>query len=365
MIKNKHKLLVFIGVLFTTFLLYLFLRFKEYDYEIEYIVNQFEVIESYNKETKYYEFLIKNKDITYPYQIKQKYLRKKELISNIEVFESDEEVCILPKSINITFYPLCSNEDKIYSYHFSKITDVTYKYKELTSKKETFKNVEINNLNNNSFLIYNYKGFYLINENQHKEIKIFDEDVYSINLVYQKDNYLIIPDYNQKHFFDNLFIIDIYSGKIKNIKLEHEISFESEFLGEFKNNIYLLDKKEEKQYKINIKQENIKEVPLQLIKNGKLTKVTYQKIVNNNYKFSNYDIIEYKIIDDYLYRIIHNIKIKISDKKVDKIVKYENDTIYYLSGENLYMYNNVYGETKLLSYFEWNFNNTNVIFFSK
>ena len=232
-------------------------------------------------------------------------------------------------------------------------------------KKETYKSVDINFLNDSSYLIYNYRGFYLINKEKTKEIELFKDDIYTLDLAYQKDNYLIVPNYNQNYFFNTFFIIDINNGKVEEVKFDYEISFESEFLGEFKNNIYLIDKKSEKQYKIDIRKEIIEEVPLQLIRNGKLNKVTFQTIVNNNYKFSSSETVNYKIIDNYLYRIVNNYKIKISDKEIDKIIKYENDNVYYLYNENLYMYNNLYGEVKLLSNFEWNFNNTNVIYFSK
>lgn len=347
------------------FIIFVFLRFQEYNYKKVYSVNGFEVVERYYKNSKYYEFIIKDDKTVYPYQIKQNYNRKRELISIIEIFEKEDETCILPKSSSINFFPLCSKNNEVYTYNLTSITDVAFNYKKAMLKKETYKSVDINFLNDSSYLIYNYRGFYLINKEKTKEIELFKDDIYTLDLAYQKDNYLIVPNYNQNYFFNTFFIIDINNGKVEEVKFDYEISFESEFLGEFKNNIYLIDKKSEKQYKIDIRKEIIEEVPLQLIRNGKLNKVTFQTIVNNNYKFSSSETVNYKIIDNYLYRIVNNYKIKISDKEIDKIIKYENDNVYYLYNENLYMYNNLYGEVKLLSNFEWNFNNTNVIYFSK
>ena len=88
---------------------------------------------------------------------------------------------------------------------------------------------------------------------------------------------------------------------------------------------------------------------------------------NNNLLFDNKPKENYEIIDNKLYQKINEHKILVTDKLVDKIVKedIENNTIYYLSKEKLYMFNNIYGEILLMSNFEWNFNNTNVIYLYK
>ena len=57
--------------------------------------------------------------------------------------------------------------------------------------------------------------------------------------------------------------------------------------------------------------------------------------------------------------------ILVTNKDVDKIINENNNTIYYLVDEKLYMYNNIYGEILLISNFEWNFNNTNMIYLYK
>lgn len=365
MIKNKYKLILFASVLIIGFSIFLFLTFKEYSYEKKYSINEYEIKESYNKEDGYYVFLIKSEDIVYPYLIKDNYTRKREVITNIEEYTKDEETCLLPISQHISFYPLCSKNNQLYMYNLSEIKNVNYEYLKIKNLNQEYKNIKINFLNNKSFLIYNYKGFYLINKNITKEIKLFNEDIYTFSLVFEQDNNLIIPDYNQKYYFNTFYIINMNSGKVKKFNFENDISFESEFLGEYKNNIYLIDKKEKKEYKININKEIVEEVPIQLLKNNKLVEVSYQTIVNNNYRFYSNNLYTYEVIDNKLYMKVNEFKIKLSNKNITKIITYENDTVYYLSDENLYMYNYVYGEILLLSNFEWNFNNTNVIYFSK
>ena len=61
----------------------------------------------------------------------------------------------------------------------------------------------------------------------------------------------------------------------------------------------------------------------------------------------------------------NDINIRISDKNIDMIINYNNDTVYYLSKDNLYMYNNYYGEVLLMNNYEWNFNKIKMIFISQ
>jgi len=137
------------------------------------------------------------------------------------------------------------------------------------------------------------------------------------------------------------------------------------FLGEYKSYIYLLDKKEEKEYKISIKKDYIEEIDFMILKNNKLVTTTYQNIVNNNLKFTKDKTYTYEIINEKLYLINDTVKTKVSNQNVQRIVNVISDTVYYISNENLYMFNNIYGEVLLLSNFEWNFNHTNMVYIYK
>ena len=53
---------------------------------------------------------------------------------------------------------------------------------------------------------------------------------------------------------------------------------------------------------------------------------------------------------------------KISENKVKDIVYYDNESVYYLVDDILYKYSSEYGEVKIMSDFEWNFNYNNMIF---
>ena len=84
--------------------------------------------------------------------------------------------------------------------------------------------------------------------------------------------------------------------------------------------------------------------------------------MNNTLSFSNSEFIKYKLQDNNLYAITDQIKIKISNRKVSNIIKIDNDGVYYIAKDTLYYFNLKTGEEKLISYNEWNFNYTNMIY---
>ncbi len=361
--KKKIKLILFIAILSLGFAIFLYLRFKTYSYETSYNINRFKVVEKYDKNTSYYTFLVTDKNTQYPFQIKSKYNHQHELITNIKTLDKDGITCLKVESDKLKLAPLCSDGTDMLSYNLVNDNSL-YKYPNIKDKSTEYKKTTIHNLNNHEFLIYNYRGFDLLNTD-FKTINLFKNDVYNLDLYYENSDILIVPNYNDNYYFKKLFVIDKLTGKVKEIMSEEDIAFNSEFLGEFKNKIYLLDKKEKKEYVINLKKETITETDYQVVKDNKLVKVTYQSIINQKLNFvENNEIIQYSIEDENLYKTINDTKIKIS-ANVSKIIRNSNEIVYYLKNENLYSYNDLEGEVLLLSNFEWNFNNTNMIFIIK
>lgn len=363
-IKKNKPLKFFLGLMIL-FSLFLYVFLKPYDYEKKYQVNGFKIREKYNKKNGYYEFMIDYNEITYPFIIKSKYYRKRELINEIEVAKNALEVCLLPVSNDLSFYPLCSNKKDIYTINLSKIKDLDFKYREIKKIDKKYQNLTLNYLGDLKVFVNNYKGFHLVSEEEQKDIDLFSKDVYTMSLIYQLGNYLIVPDYETEYYFNKMFIIDMKNGKVKEIKLKDGISFDSVFLGEHKNNVYLLDKKEEQEYKIDLKKKKIEKVDFQILENGKMINSSFKNIVNQNLNMFPKSEIVYKIIDEKLYMEVAEILIKISNQPVKKVIQNNFDEVYYLVDYSLYMFNNFDGEVKVLSNFEWNFNNYNNIFIYK
>ena len=96
-----------------------------------------------------------------------------------------------------------------------------------------------------------------------------------------------------------------------------------------------------------------------MLVNNKIEKVKYKELQEFNLANKKYS---YLLKNNILYHKIDDIEIQITDKPVDKVISSTKDSVYYLCKENLYMYNNTEGEVLLITNFEWNFNNTNMIF---
>ena len=351
--RSRSKLFIFIFLFCASFFTYLYVFLKPYDYEKKYQINKYNITESYNKSNNMYKFIVEFDGKKIPFIINHSYIKKRNLIDDILEHKNDDKICLELKNEHLNIYPLCFDDDNIYA------TSLTGNSNNDLFNNE-YKEIKINSLNNNSYLLFNYHGFYLINKDKQDDIVLFSNDLYHLDLIYQKDKYLLIPNYNSNHYFNNFYLIDVTNGKVKEIKSDYDIYFDGYFLGDYKNYIIYVDKKEKKEYFIDIKKGIIKQSKYIKIVNNKLVNCLYEEleIINENNLFN------YIIEDGFLFLNVDDIKIKVSDKMVDRIIKIINNEVYYLSNDTLYL-NNLFEEIALLKNFEWNFNKTNMIYLYK
>lgn len=348
------KLVVFIVTLVFIFLLFLFFYFKKHDYNTEYIINEININESYDKENALYKFELKYKDKNYEVISKEKYINKRRLISNVNISELNDEVCLSFESKYLSLYSVCSNKD---GYHMDYSNDNNN-----FEEKYSYKNIKISDTNN-KYLLWNYNGFIYLN-NKNNLIELFQKDIYNLNLIYSFDNYLLVPDYDQEYKFKKIYIINSDNGKVKELKLRYEIYFDSYFLGHDNNKIYIFDNKEEQEYYIDLKKNEIYKTTPKILDNEKWIKTTAKKLKNNKLTFSNKIDYNYNLKDNKLYFKAEdtNIDYLVTNKKVDKIVKVKGYEVFYISEDILYYFDPFKGNIPMLKYSEWKFNNTNMIF---
>ena len=342
--KKLRNLIIF---LLFTFIIFLFFLNHEHNYTISYDIKDIKIKESYDKKSKYYLFEVAYDNKTYEIVSESKYINKRKLIKDINITKEKSSICLSFES-KLSLYDVCSNEDTFY----------------FPNKKETFKenssykNIKIDNLNNKTYLLWNYSEFIYINKDDKKEIKLFNKDIYKLNLIYQTDKYLLIPNYDESYKFTKVYLLN-KNSKVKDFHLRYEVYFDSYILGDYKNKVYLYDNKSEIEYYFDIKKQDIYKTNYQIYINGKWEKVTNQKLKNNKLKFSNENIFNYSLKDGKLYA---SDKYLVTNLKVSKIIKTDNLDIFYLSDDTLYYFNPLKGEKPLLKYSEWEFNNTNMIF---
>jgi len=243
----------------------------------------------------------------------------------------------------------------------SKIIFVVEKAKDIA----LFEKINIYN-NTYNYLIWNYKGYINLNKNNNENIKIFNNENYSTLNTYQIDKYLIIPDYDSKYYFTKMYIFDTEKQLLNDISFDYEISYDLLYLGEVKNKLYFIDKKNKNEYYLNFKKLEIKKVKIKndkidIYENGEWNNQSIKDVINKNISFTFAQSYNYKIIDDNLYQIIDNHNIKISNQKITSIISSNENQVFYLVGTKLYCYN-ANGENLLLEYKEWKFNYLNQIF---
>ena len=234
------KLIGLILILIILFSLFLFFYFKKSSYELEYVINDIKIKESYDKNLEYYLWELEYKNVKYGIVSFAKYTNKRNLITDIAIKEENDIICLEPKSNNMKLYEVCSKDGKLIN-----------KDNIIENKKESeYVGYEIYDLNNKTYLLWNYDKLILLNKDKKQEIKIFDQDIYNLNLVTKYQDYLVLPDYNENFTFEKLYLINKDNGKIKTIDLRYKLYLESYFLGDYKNNLYIYDKKEKQEYYI-------------------------------------------------------------------------------------------------------------------
>lgn len=362
--KSNIKLKAFQSIFILLFISFLLFLFLPKNYTKKYIINKVEITERFDKKNKDYYFTLKYKDTTFDYLVESKYYKNRGLITKIEVVEENDDFCLVPTGKKLDYIPLCLVNNEIV--HYNKASDELKskigKRNNSEKKLETYKDIEIYN-KDFTYLLWNYDGFYFINKDSSKKISIFDKETYNINLVGYTKDYLVIADYNSNYTFNNFYTIDLKKGNLKKQELNRNIYFDSYFIGYEKNNLYIVDNKEHLMYEFDAKKGKIDKMRSKVITNGKWENVNINTLLNNKQEFSYHTNYEYTLENNNLY-------LKYKDKETKKLitdnvtslVRIKDKDIFYLKTDSLYHFNEITGEEKLLTYFEWNFNSNNMIY---
>ena len=91
--------------------------------------------------------------------------------------------------------------------------------------------------------------------------------------------------------------------------------------------------------------------------------VSTNKLDKHNMYFSYVDSSRYFLKNNKLYYDDYGINVKVSDISVDRIIKQEDNNIYFISDTGLYYCDFYNGIKKLLDYSEWKYNNKNIYIF--
>ena len=368
-IKQRRRLALLL-IIILIIALVLFFLFRRKDYTVTYSVNDYEITESYHKEEDYYSFIIKKGETERFAIVYNQHFSSKKNIDQITEYQTETESCITISSNKVRIEPLCTKEETQISYHL--VSDEMKEKLGVTSETKedtiltTYNNINVYHYRNHNYYIWNYRGFYHINENTTENIQLFDKDIYNPTLITQVNDTLVIPDYNADYYFDKVILLDMNTGRTTTWTLDTSIYFDSAVLGVYQGDLYIIDKHEKTEWQLNIAKQKQERVGTEQ-KGGKIydhewTNVTMNRLLYQENTFKGTTILEYNIKEDGLYAIFDNHQMKIRESAPSKILSNTDNTVYYLVNDNVYSYNKEEGEKLLLNYFEWNFNSENVIF---
>lgn len=361
------KLKTFQIGLILIFLLFLIFLFSAKNYQKEYEKDNIKVTESYNKTNKAYYFTFTYKDIKLDYLLDINYRHHRNLIDEVKILEEEDSnnFCLIPSGKKLDISPLCYENDQIVHYTnlTSKLKDeISNLYPTKEKRISSYNDIEIYN-NDYTYLIWSYNGFYYLNSKENKKIEIFDKELYTINLVGYTNKYLVIADYDSNYTFTNLYTINFKNGNLKKHEINHNIYFDSLFLGYEKNKLYIVDNKESLMYEFNAKNGKFDKVKSKVLKNGTWQNVSIKSLINKNEKFEYPTNYNYTFDNDKIYLQYKGSDIKtLIGENIKYIVKTDKENIFYLKGDTLYHFTPLKGEEKLLTYSEWNFNYENMIY---
>lgn len=404
--KRIIKFVIAIGfILFIfQFSVMFFINKHEVNYTLSQNDNTYTVKEQFQKVKKkhYYSFEVLDKDKNkFIFYYDQDYKKKKKILSQVEVYQEGNVYCMAPIfKDNKLGGIVCRNNSELVSFDYLKRSGVSFdKWKEaLQAKGYVLEDTDIISTQdiitlynhfpaNYTMSIWNYHGLYILKKDHIKNLSILDNDYYENTLGILAGNYYIIANTDQNFSYNRIYIVDLLNESKDFVDLETEISKDSYFLGVVEDDVYIMDRDKKVEYSFNIKSRKLKEVGNKdtnatMYYNGKweekniytvsdnkeifqieeksekLEELYHPKLVQesfNKYYFVTNDNTVYYVMKNDL-----NTKVKLFQDANMKEVKLVDDSLFFISGQDIIMYDLVTGYRKLVTHSELLYNSKNI-----
>ncbi len=348
-LKNKKYLIFIFLVIVIAILIFSYFFFPK-NYEIVYNIANYKVIEQYDKKHQSYLIdIINENNKVFKFSFKAKYTLKRKIVTKIEGTDD----CIKVDN-KFNTYSLCNNNNTL---------AFNYEYQP-SYASQNYENLNIYNLDKRNYYIWNYGYFININDGEIQKVKVFDKDVYTLDLITKYQHYLIMGDYNKEHYFNNFYLINSKNNKISTKKLEFDIYFNSYFLGTYKKYLYLYDVQTEREYRFKpLKKEETELTTYGIYINQKWEPTSALKMNKKDLVFTSDKDYNFILEDNILYYQTLNSKVQVVDFKVKQIIEQFDDEVYFLSENRLYKFNIYTGLNIILQNNEWLYNSKNIYIF--
>ena len=379
--KKKY---IYIIVLFIITFLILLYKNSQKEEIINYKIDNFTIEEhAYKNNMINYDFLIKHKKNTYVFTREENTNFKKKIIKNIKIYKSNNLECIYPifknisstyiyctnnyQQVSINYLIQTNNEDfkivknklKKYKIIYPTNNDVAKKYKKIAVYNK-------NILDNETIVIWNYKGIYVLNRNKNNYIKIIDYDLYDNIMATITDNYYVIFENTSVEGITKINYYDMNNNKLKTYTLKKVISKDSYINGSINDLIYVTDNKKKMQYEIDIKKNTITEVNKNnniyiTYKNNKKKELSKGDFFKEKQIFDiNKNKYKYKLDNNKIYKYYKNSSVLLLEMNGIEEWNAINDEIIILKEGIIYSYTDKYGLREIVESNELNYNYKNI-----
>lgn len=361
----------------------------------------FDITEIYQKENgNNYVIRIENGDSEFYYKVKNNYNKQKRIIEKIQYFSTGQDVCIYPilESGEGT-YLQCYKDGILYTsnsyinqnFISEIITSLNTqgfdfnKNDEANTKKINNSTVYSNNLLENDVVTFwVYKGIDTISKDDLKTTLTLAFDKYDNSHGYLVDNYYIIPNYLSSKVleFSSVTVIDLNNHKKEKLELNYTLSSDTYINGVVDGKLYYTDPSNLLQIEINLDNKKTrligsKDIGGQIYngawhnaniydfvskkvlfkdEDNSLEKYNYVEAIkgNSSYYFYNNNGEVYQVTKNYLDKPI--LLFKKSGINNFNVIE---DTIYFVSGNTLYYYNDNTGLISVLKNNDLQYNKNN------
>lgn len=388
-----------------------FMRHHEIDYSIitkdnSYLIH--EKLKVDGKKNTYYFKLVDDNQDTYIFNLEHDYNRQDEIVKDVKYFDDENLRCIFPifkKGITGDIYCKYKKQQVSYSYlrqtnnssldkYINKLKKSGYIAKswarDTLPKKYTVYDIYRDNANEDTiFTVWDYRGFYIINNKKVIKKDFLNHDQYENNLSYLTDNYYVSinTDLNSGNMYASFYLYDILNGGKGRVDLDEQISFNMYINGSYDGKFYYTDLNTKKQYALDPDKETVKEVGnvkdgFKSIQGKKLVTVASKEYLKSNDIWTNdvvnnvlgnmYGAKEVKKSNDMYYFVTDtgdfyktdklNLKNSVLLFHFDSVSewKVKGDNVMVVSGDTMYYYDDVYGLLPIVTSNEFIYNYKNI-----
>lgn len=408
--KKIFSLLVFLFVVY--FGIQVAFRYFDKGHTYEYTLNKdkkFEIkeilIQNIKNEKSNYYIEVKVDNIIFNVQSFDLHQRATGIIRDIKYFSNTNYTCILPllSDDKILTDIICKKGDKYYYYNTLKGNDAELdnfanenldltRFNDSSEVIKKENNISIyNNIPDEHYIAVDYfRGIYAINKQiNYRRVETFGKEQYGREISTIVGKYYFVADYDQEYDFHIFKLVNLESYSISTITSDYEISLDSYIQGVVGNSVYLFDKVNKKQYKIDIKNKEVtqcgNENGIKIYKNGEfldgnayvatkeniifdeygtdniLNGTVYSKVVKSGNALSGYYYVYEKVNNSYnVYRASvqnTNILTYLFTTTDFKSIQYADDYVYFKDSGYIKYFSPLTGIKTLVFYKDMQFNN--------